>query len=506
MKYFLFLLLIFSVSITNCTKPELEADENVIAKVGDAHITVQEFELNYEFGFANQKLAEDSRRAYLDKMIAELLLAQEGYHQKMDTSSSIRFSVETVRAERIIEEVFNTKVLANISVSEKEIRSEINKSVVSFQLKFLPAQSEPHARFLKNEVETKSYDQVLSEYQSEMMESPAGENEFTTPFMKAEEIDPLLLAEVTDLELNQISEPIFYNQQWFLFMVSNIKRQPLAPEDYDAKRDTYYKVLYNRKAMQGAETFVNDMMTPLNVLTKQEAFQPLAHAFYKWYLEDTPTGNLIVKAKKGKKDFHREIDHIFSKKLVEFGNTSWTVEEFLSEFNPGLYQLRPNDQRDFRIQFADVIGLVVRDYQLQEIAQKEHLARDSFVQKDIKAWENKWVFQAMRGRVLGEITFTDDEVEAFFEEQKEHYFFAKTSLIDFGTLSEALKKKIRKDYLVAQLKEYVKSLKEKYPVTIYEDKLAKLDLQSSQNNSVQQVQLFKQNSNRMAFPVVDPSW
>lgn len=504
--YKLLLFIFLALSFSFCTKEKQGASDNILAKVGDTEITVREFELNYEFGFADQKMGENPQKEYLDRMIAELLLAQEGYSLKLDTALSIQHGVNTIRSERMIEEVFNVKVLENIEVSEEEINSEINRSAVSFQLKFLPAQSEPHAQYLKQEVEIKGYSQVLFEFSNEMMQEEIDERDFQTPFLKAEEIDPMLLTEITDLEVNQISEPVFFNQQWFLFMVSNIKQQPLAPEDYDAKRETFRKVVYNRKAMKGAEQFVETLMTPLNVRTKRETFLPLANAFQEWLREENPAGNLKQKVESGNKEYHRKIESLFKETLVEFDGEVWTVKDFLGKFNPGLYQLRPNDQRDFRTQFSDAIALAVRDDQLLRIAQKENLSQRPGVLREIKAWENKWVFQSMRNRFLSNLEFNDQVVAEYFESNKKDYAFTGTSEISYSQLSETLKNKVRKEFLNAKLMAFADELKSEYPVTIYEKKLAQLDLSSSKKNPLQQVQLFKQNSNRMAFPIVDPNW
>lgn len=499
-------LLFLLVILAGCGKQEKSTAESILAEVGAEVITVRDFELSYEFGFANQVTGDSPQKKYLDKMIAELILAQEGYAQKLDTTSSIQHGVNTIKAERLIEEVFNVKVLEQIEVSDEEIRAEINKSAVSFQLKFLPAQSEPHAQFLKQEVEEKGYSQVLAGFSNEMMQGEIDESDFQTPFLAAEEIDPMLLMEITDLEINQISEPVFFNQQWFLFMVSNIKRQPLAPEDYEAKKETYRKVVYNRKAMQGAERFVEELMSPLDVRTKREVFIPLSGALQQWLIEENPTGNMKLRVISGDKEYHKKIERLFEKTLVEFDGEVWSVEDFLEVFNPGLYQLRPNDQKDFRIQFSDAIALAVRDYQLLKIAQQEELYNKPEVQREIKAWENKWVFQSMRAKFYDELSFSDEVVRDYFNTNKHQYSFSGSTKIKYDDLSEALKTRIRKEYLNTRLLEYVDELKSKYEVKIYEEKLAELKPNNSKKNPLLQVQLFKQNSNRMAFPVVDPNW
>lgn len=504
MKKIALSLLFFIHLFWGCSQPEPKNIPEILATVGDAIITKEDFLLNYEFGFAHQKIGENSKKTYLDHMITELLLATEGYAQSIDTSSTIRFAVQSIREERIIEEVFNTFVVDKITVTEDEIRAEIEKAAVSFQLTFVPAQSENQARLLQARIANEGLDSVLISLETEMSSETPKPTDFTTPFLKAENIDLELLDQIKDLKLNELSEPISFNGQWVLIQVRDIKRSPLAPDDYVAKMETYYKVLFNKKAMQGAEVFIEKTMTPLNVRTKQSAFRPLAVAFQKWYRVEIPTFDLTGKVTKGTSDYHSEICHILQRELVEFGNSKWTVADFLKHFNPALYQLRPDEsQRDFALQFADVVALVVRDYELKKMAEKADIIQNENVQKDIRQWQDKWVFQAMRERELNKIPFTKDDVIDFYFSKEGQFVFQD---IPFEELNEIQLRRVRKDYLNYRLKQKAKLLANTYKVTVYEDKLADIEVSKSTKNPYMQVQLFKQNSNRLAFPVVDPNW
>ena len=72
MKKLLFLFVLF---YWGCSDSPHTNPENVLATVGDYAITEEDFLLNYEFGYLQNKLGEDAPRAYLQKMINELLIA-----------------------------------------------------------------------------------------------------------------------------------------------------------------------------------------------------------------------------------------------------------------------------------------------------------------------------------------------------------------------------------------------------------------------------------------------
>ena len=323
------LLLVTVIIGCNSDKTIDEPNSFVLVKIGSKQITSEEFILNYEFGFNQNKSGEDHIRNYLYLMIDELIIAQHGYKLKIDTTQHIKDAISNIMEERIIEEVFNQEVLKNIEVSEHEIRQEINKAAVSFQLKFMPAMSESHAGFLKQEMDQKGYDEIFTEYSNEMMAEQPGAGDFTTPFMTSDQIDPQLMDIISDLELQTISEPVFYNNQWMLIMVENIRRTPIAPEDYNQQRETYRKVVYNRKALQGAEEFVAQMMEPLNVTTKRAPFKVLTNAFFEWFVVETPTGDLVKKVENGDETYHQEIKNIFDETLVSWASQEWSVFDFL---------------------------------------------------------------------------------------------------------------------------------------------------------------------------------
>ena len=67
--------------LLSCVKqkeiPELP-DEPIVAKIADRAITAKEFRNSYETGFAHLKTGPDPKKAYLEYMINEKLLALKG--------------------------------------------------------------------------------------------------------------------------------------------------------------------------------------------------------------------------------------------------------------------------------------------------------------------------------------------------------------------------------------------------------------------------------------------
>ena len=244
--------------LTSCTPAGPQpVDEPVLARVGDQVITAREFQLNYEFGYPHLLPAEHRREAYLNHMITEVLLARRGYELQLDTVAAVQRAVQTLREERIIEEVFNHFVLSQIEITPEEIEHEVNKSAVSVEFKFLPAPGRLQALQLRDELRDEPFETVAARYASDVFNlSPDQVDEFFThDRTPAVELDPELLGHLQDLEINTPSDPVFYNNQWFVFMVSNIVQARLTPLDRANRSVSARKVLYNTKAMQQAAVF-----------------------------------------------------------------------------------------------------------------------------------------------------------------------------------------------------------------------------------------------------------
>jgi hypothetical protein len=500
MKYTFFIPIVI-ILLTACSSADKE--EAWVARVGDDVITAEEFRLNYEFGFPQYKTGDDPKRNYLEKMIAEKLIAAEARKLKLDTLSSIRNAVATVKRERLIEEVFNVKVMDEIRISDEELKAEINKSAVSFQFRFLPALSKEQAQKLKNTAESESYEQALSMISNDLGQAPADPNDLLSSYVKAEDIDPELLAIIQDLPLQEYSEPVPYQGGWYVFQVTNLRRTPLSDYDYETKSVSYRKVLYNRKAMEGATGFISGLMEPMDLRTKRQVFNKLNPAFYDWYKDKTLSGDIYTQVMQGDEAWHLLIRQNLDEVLVETAHGNWTVRRWLQHFDPGLYQLRPDSFEYFSRQFANVVALVVRDYYLLDMALDEDMDEKKAIQREVRQWEDKWLFQELRARTLDQVEFTNASVQAFLNQNPERFGYESGQLISLEELPELQLKRIRKDFLNHQVMKKAEEVRTRIPVEINTAVLDTIQVSKEQRIPVQ---LFKQNSNRMAFPVVDPNW
>lgn len=478
-----------------------EPAEPVVAYVGGEAITAEAFRLSYEFGHAHLRRGDDPRRTYLRLMAREKVLAQEARKLRLDTLPAVRHARWTLTEELLIERVFEAHVLDSIVVTEDEVRAAVNRDAVRFQFRFLPAPTREAAQRLHDQVRARGYDAVLEEQAASFIELGAVPDEMTSPLLTADEIDPVVLDLIQDLQINTPSEPLFYNGMWYVFEVADIRRRRLADVDYEAQAPTYRKVLYNKKAMEQGAAFVAATMEPLGVTTKREGFEVLNAALWDWYTDATPVRNLLsyLEEEGLNAPYTRRLAAHYGTELVHFGAERWTIRTFLEHFTPGRYVLRPDDPAAFKARLADVVALVVRDAVLLRRAEREDLADDPAYRRTLAQWMDKWLFLELRRRVADTTAYADPDLRAAHAARG-------SDVPPFDSLGAAQRRQLRLHLAQQRFLAYSDSLYARYDVRINEAVLDTLDLRFSEKNPFMTVQLFKNNSNKQPFPVVDPNW
>ncbi|GAB5518836.1 MAG: hypothetical protein RhofKO_10870 [Rhodothermales bacterium] len=443
-----------------CAPPEEEA--SIVAQVGDHRITAEDFRLNYAFGHGTLRTGTNPREVYLGWMIREQLLAQEAERRGLDTAAVVRFNRRTMAEELLVEHAFQRYVLDEVSVTDEEVEAAINRRAVQFQFRFIPALNERDGERIRTAWVDQGFESVLDARREALAEVNLFAENLISPLVRAADIEPDLLTILQELPVNTPSVPVQRDGQWFVFEVTDVRRDRLAPADYAQQGASVRKVLYNQKAMQQGTQFVADTMMPLDVITKREGFDVLRTALWAWYRAEPPIRPLshYLSNRAFTADYAVLLRQHTETPLITFDDTVWTIADFAEQFTPGRYQLDLDDERAFTARLADVVALVVRDAVLIANAQQDRLDQTAAYQHELAQWTDHWRFRALR-RQLGArdlVAFTDS-------------LWAVTDVHIYRTVLDTL--------------------------TIPVD-----DTRAQQ----QTVFLLKSHSNRPAFPVVDRDW
>ena len=494
---------VLAIALPCCTWQQ--GEERILARIGDDTITAEEFQLSYEFGHGHLRRGENPRRAYLRFMILEKVLAREAQKLHLDTVQAIIHAARTLREELLVERVFEEHALADVEVTEEEIRREINRAAVSIQFRFLPAASESAARELYDTMREKGYAQALENKRDAIVDLNVVEGELTSPLLNVEDVEPAILTILQDLEINTPSEPVEYDGFWYVFEVMDIQQRRVSGSDYARLAPRYRTIIYNRKAMQLGTAFVAETMDPLNVATKRVGLYVLAEALWAWYRAEPPLRNPLhyIEEQLLNTPYTRLLVSEYDTDLVHFGDERWSIRDFLEHFTPGRYSLRASEPAIFRARLADVVALVVRDAVFLRMAAAERLHDQPEFQRLLAQWQDKWLFQEYTKLLLDSGTHAEGGTGVRYD-RVDALPMNNLDPTDRGSLTG--RSRITDEIVREWLANYADSVAARYDITIDEAALDSLPKAPPGASPYVTVHLLKSNSNKMPFPIVDPGW
>jgi hypothetical protein len=493
----------------SCSEKTQVQDKIIVAKVGKSEISLEDFRLDYEFGFSHLKTGPNRKLAYLDKMIDEKLLATKGYKLNLDKSERVQRLAKELQDELAIEQVFKDNVQAKVRISDQEIVEAINKAKVSWKLRYWWEPGKEFAESVCAFMRQHGYAETVEKILSNNPEINLKPGEFETPYMTWLDVAPELLAQIENLAIGEISDPVEMDQGYYIFQVVDIRRQPVTEYEYKDKADTFRKILRARKEQELNAQFIASLMIPKNVTTKGDAFSLLSRNLFEWYKNGDRSEDLYkaIADSRNEQACLQEIRKSLDKVLVTFEKDSWTIRDFLKRFNPR--EIKVTDKTDlnvFQSNFNDQIALTVRDYFLLKQGHKDRVERRPVVQMEIKRWKDKWVYQELRNQLTKSIAVSEDDARAYFEEHPSRFRIGPDDHPLYEKNMELAKRYAAHDQELQLLKSETENLKKQYAVVINRavlDTLSTIEFEKSRSASVQ---IFKRSTNRMAYPVVDPSW
>jgi hypothetical protein len=502
--------IIWLMGITDCArKKQSDPEARVVAKIGHSEISVRDFRLDYEFGFSHLKGGQDRKLTYLDKMIDERLLSLQGYEMGLDKSEHVQTLVKNLEKELVIEQVFKDNVNSKIEISHEEIRDAINKSKVSWKLRYWVEPNLEHAGSVCAYMRKHGYAETVSKILSSNPEINLKPGDFETSYVTLLDVSQELFEAIKNLELGEISDPVTMGEGYYIFQVVDIRREPVTEYEYQSRADSYKKILRVRKEQELEDKFISAFMTPKKVVTKRDVFAALSQNLYQWYKRNKKNEYLREEIEKSDDSdpYLAQIRRNLDKVLVTYDGGEWTVDEFLKTFNPKSIKMNENeDLGSYRSKLNDQIASAICDYFLLQKGYKEKVNKRSEVKAEIKRWTDKWVYQELRHQLTSNITIKDEEAKVYFDKFNDLF---KQSPDDNPSFENNIK--IAKLYAghqkeLALLSSELRNLRARYGVTVNQavlDSIATVDFSKSRWASLQ---VFKRNSMRMAYPVVDPTW
>lgn len=496
------------IAFVGCSKKESDFEKDIIAHIGDHKISVKDFQLNYEFGFANLKIKGNKKLSYLEFMIDEALLSQEGYHLGLDLNEKVKNKEKELLNELLVEELFKKEVDEKINISEDEIKDAISKSRVKWKLRYWVEPNLKVAEQVYNSIKKNGYKNVIQKLLN-TKEVKGNLEEYETNYLTWLDIPFLLLNKIKNLQINKISKPIKIDDVFILVEVTEIKQNILSDYDYQIISDRYKQILFYREQKKQSGIFIKKFMNPKEVITKGKGFGYLSNALREWKNSDKTLRMNFKEAIDSADNTQPELlllkNHL-EDILVTFKGGSWSIKDYLGHFNTTKIIAKASAKRKVNIQLNHQIAITLRNHFFIEEALSQELDKSVNVKNELKLWRDKWVYDELRKQYTDSIKVNKTVALEYFNANKYRYKTKNGNEPIFDEFVEQAKRHSYFNQTFKILNEKLILLKKDFRVRINKELLDSVKVLDSKKSRWATISLLKGNNGRMAIPTVDPYW
>jgi hypothetical protein len=463
-------------AVVKLRSPE-DPESQPVATVGGRVITLHDFRMNYEFGFPGVKVgntAVERRRAYLQAMVNELVLASEGYARGLDRRQDLVDRDRELTTGMLTRALIDDEIVKKTNVSDEEVRSAINKSKVQFKVRYWGEPTPEGAEAVRRAMVSSGFSKVIDSLRDVHRDVPIDATVLESGYLNAFEVDEGILSAVKDLQPGGFSAPVRFNEGYYVFQLVDVRRAGLMEHEYATRFESVKRVLLNQKYEEGVQRFVSGFMTERQVTTKGEPFWKLCDAVAEWMRSGDCNRVMLRDAiRNAGQDRlpYQASRQAWDMPIVTHRDGGITIGQLLEFFRPSLREADPSNMPNLRHRMSSEVALAVRDYFLAAEARRRGLDRTPAFVHERELWQSKTLYEAMRSSFVSALPAraTPDSIRSFLVEK-------------------------------------VDSLKATVPVWVNTAVIDTLHIPESPTSRMFAMQLFNLGDKKPALPIVDGLW
>jgi len=501
--------MVFSCAREKKTKP---LSELVLAKVGDRVITAEEFKYSYEFSFAPLRQGADPRRTYLDYMVKELLLANEGYRLGLHKSRYVASRVANRRRNDLLEAFYRKHVHGRVKIPEDALQEAIQKGTVKWRMLIWPTPSFDDAQKALIQARKTDLKDFISKQEAHRETPQKGKRQYETDWIDYLDLQPEAFERIKDLEIGKVSDPIPYGRGYALVQITDINRQGIKEEELHAgaKRKQMAGRLHDIEADRIVHALMDSLITPLDVRVKGGVVEALAPALYAWIQKGLPETSLVEAVQNAadtSRSYLKQLQALKDQTLLTYRGGSKAVLDYLAYMN---YYRRPLKQsrsyEEFKERLITEIGAMFKNERFMHIAEQEGYADSAHIVEDLQRWERKWTYDVYRALSVRDLTDSEAEMQDFFHNRWRELPIADVDTTRFYKYEHEAHNLLMHEKHLQRLKERLQELEKRYPVFIDEALLRTLDLSDSVRSNLTSLFVRKNFTGEALVPTVDLKW
>ena len=489
------------------------SDDEIVAKVGDRIITASDFKISFEFSFAPFRLGENPRETYLDYMIKELLIANEGFTLGFNNDRYVTSRATNRLNNNLLQSFYAKYVHSRVHVPDEAIEEATKKATIKFRMIIWPLSTIDKADAAYAEASETDLEDYVAK-QIAKMEMPNVTNKtFETDWFDYLDLRPELLTEIQNLEMGKPSEPIPYKDGYALYQVISINREPIKLEElkYGQRRKRIKARLFNIEADKIVHKVMDSLLTPLDVKAKSKIVDLMVMPLYNWVRAGIPETGTIVEnlnaASDTSKSYILELKKLLPETLYTTVDGSYSVEDYFNYMNyhRKIINLSTNPV-NLKIRLLTEIGTMIKNNAFIDVAIEEDYKDSVRIVNDMQLWEQKWTYEVFREELVKDITVSDEEMEIYFKDRWRELPISQIDTTRFYKYKNDVYNAILFEKHSLALDLEIEKLRKKYPVWINEELLGSLELDDSQKSIETSLFVTKNFSGEKFIPDADMGW
>jgi parvulin-like peptidyl-prolyl isomerase len=419
LNFFVFFLLFISA------KSFSQKDNDVLAKIGDKVITVDEFKYRYEFTPQinrknSEKSIQRSKEEFLYTLIAEDLFAEEAEKLGYDTTESMKMNFIPMEKMQVRDALYKKEIKNLIKLDDKKITEGLWLSNNKLFVDYLYSHNKDSIDFAYQELKKSSnFDSTVAllkniEYVKEPYEVTYGKM-----FPEPEK-------EVFALKINEYTKPQQSPDGWYIFRL--LSQIPVEYKTADQKMSLVKKTVESRTEDSLYNSFYTKFFKDKHVTTDGNLFWSLVDSTQK-LIEEIKTRDKIKDNDKiilSSDDLVRLKNSFpqdsLKKTFIKFAENPVSFNDFLNEFLFEGFYTFTTDKRTIANQINSRVKRQIELEMLARYGYEQGLESLNEVRSSTEIWKNNYLATLFRKDQVLNTKLSDTELNNIMQQKGDTLF------------------------------------------------------------------------------------
>ncbi|MFA3783956.1 peptidylprolyl isomerase [Melioribacteraceae bacterium 4301-Me] len=423
MKYFLKYLCLLIFFLYPFNKFLAQNEEDVVARVGNINITVEEFKNRFQltpfFTDKNNEDIDTTKKEFLYSLIAEKLWSQKAMQDGLDSSIVYKLSISSLKELLLKDELYRKVILDSVLISGNEIKKGVTKFMKELVIDMYASKDSTVINSAYEQL-TKNNKVDSALFNNSRLIKLIGKG-VTFGDFENEELENLVFA----LSPGQFTRPFHTRDGWIIVKLISVHTNPsVINKTQDAVSNIVYQKIFERKAGKRSEIYLDEKLGGLRVEVDKKLFYKLVNEIKKTLTESYKgqdsadissyelTDEMLMK-------IFQDIEHKETDYFVKIPSNGKTLQQFIFYLLHQKFRVDEITNGKIETELHKNVRSFIEQSILVKEAEKRGLESSTAIQKDIKLWNENYLAQIELKKIFDTLNVNENELYAYYK-QKYH--------------------------------------------------------------------------------------